>query len=71
MLVGDYCSGAYNSLKAGYFNMDVLVAMGSTVAYVYSVIVLLNQNLGTFVRGEQFYFETSATIITLSAWQDH
>ena len=40
--------------------MDVLVAMGSSVAYFYSLAVLLVPGFGTHV-----YFETSAVIITL------
>jgi Cu+-exporting ATPase len=41
-------------------NMDVLVAMGSSVAYFYSLLLLLYPPLGDHV-----YFETSAVIITL------
>ena len=33
----DYYVGAYKSLRNGSANMDVLVAMGSSVAYFYSV----------------------------------
>ena len=40
--------------------MDVLVALGSSTAYVYSVAVLLSESGGAHV-----YFETSAVIITL------
>ena len=40
--------------------MDVLVALGSSVAYLYSLAVLLAPGLGHHV-----YFETSAVIITL------
>jgi Cu+-exporting ATPase len=40
--------------------MDVLVAMGSSVAYFYSLAVLLYSPIG-----EHVYFETSAVIITL------
>ncbi len=61
----EYYEGAYRSLKHHYANMDVLVAMGSTVAYFYSVAVLLNRNWGDGSWGEHVYFETSATIITL------
>lgn len=56
----DYYVGGFKSLRAGSANMDVLVAMGSSVAYFYSLAVLLFPGLGDHV-----YFETSATIITL------
>jgi P-type Cu+ transporter len=52
--------GAFNSLRNRSANMDVLVAMGSTVAFLYSLLVLLVPGLGHHV-----YFETSAVIITL------
>ena len=54
-----YYVGAYKSLRNGSANMDVLVALGSSVAYFYSVIVMLGLLPG------QVYFETSAVIITL------
>ncbi len=56
----DYYVGGYKSLKNGSANMDVLVAMGSSVAYFYSLALLLYPLLGKHV-----YFETSAVIITL------
>ncbi len=37
----DYYVGAYKSLRNGSANMDVLVAMGSSVAYFYSVALLI------------------------------
>ena len=54
-----YYEGGYKALRNGAPNMDVLVALGSSVAYFYSVAVLLNLLPG------HLYFETSATIITL------
>ncbi len=54
-----YYVGAYKSLRNGSANMDVLVAMGSSVAYLYSIPVVLG-----WLEGHT-YFETSATIITL------
>ena len=57
---GDYYTGGWKSLKNGSANMDVLVAMGSSVAYFYSLAVLFYTPLG-----EHVYFETSAVIITL------
>ena len=56
----DYYTGGWKSLKNRSANMDVLVAMGSSVAYFYSLAVLLYPSLGSHV-----YFETSAVIITL------
>lgn len=56
---------AYHSLKSGFASMDVLVTLGSTVAYVYSVVVLVAKTLGYPHLGEHVYFETSAVIITL------
>jgi Cu+-exporting ATPase len=54
-----YYVGAYKSLRNRSANMDVLIAMGSSVAYFYSVFVTLGTLPG------QVYFETSAVIITL------
>jgi len=56
----DYYLGGFRSLVNKSANMDVLVAMGSSVAYFYSLAVLFFPSLGDHV-----YFETSAVIITL------
>ncbi len=56
----DYYVGGIKSLRNRSANMDVLVALGSSVAYVYSIVVLLVP-----AAGEHVYFETSALIITL------
>ncbi len=61
----DYYVGAYKSLRNGSANMDVLVAMGSSVAYFYSIAVLIALTLGSTALGIHVYFETSAVIITL------
>ncbi|MFN2119404.1 MAG: cation transporter, partial [Anaerolineales bacterium] len=36
-----YYIGGYKAVRAGSANMDVLIAMGSSVAYFYSVVVML------------------------------
>lgn len=56
----DYYVGGLKSLRNKSANMDVLIALGSSVAYVYSLAVLLLPSAGQHV-----YFETSAVIITL------
>ncbi|MCB2253814.1 heavy metal translocating P-type ATPase [Pseudomonas chlororaphis] len=50
---------AWNALRAGSANMDVLVALGTSVAYLFSSAIVL---LG--IHGH-LYFEASASIITL------
>ena len=54
-----YYVGAFKSLRNRSANMDVLVAMGSSAAYFYSIPVMLG-----WIPGH-VYFETSAVIITL------
>jgi Cu+-exporting ATPase len=56
----DYYVGSWKNLRNRTANMDVLVALGSSVAYFYSLSLLLIPALGDHV-----YFETSAVIITL------
>ena len=56
----DYYVGGIKSLKNKSANMDVLVAMGSSIAYFYSLALLVFP-----VLGQHVYFETSAVIITL------
>jgi len=54
-----YYVGAYKALRNRSANMDVLIAMGSSVAYFYSIPVALGLLPG------HVYFETAAVIITL------
>ena len=61
----DYYVGAVKSLRNRSANMDVLVAMGTTVAYVFSLAVMAAQTVGSSLLGGHVYFETSAVIITL------
>lgn len=53
-----YVNG-FKSLRNGSANMDVLVALGTSVAFFYSVLVTLGIGFG------HVYFETAAAIITL------
>ncbi|URY17887.1 heavy metal translocating P-type ATPase [Staphylococcus pseudintermedius] len=55
--------GAYKSLKSKSANMDVLVAMGTSAAYFYSLYLMLT-HLGHSGH-VPLYFETSAVLITL------
>lgn len=55
-----FYKGAYHALKGGGANMDVLVSIGTTAAYLYSVY-------NGFFAGDSMnlYFEASAIVITL------
>jgi len=56
--------GAYNALKTRAINMDMLIALGTSVAYVYSVIVIFAPDiLPVKVAERDVYFEVSAVII--------
>jgi Cu+-exporting ATPase len=52
--------GAYKSLRAGGTNMDVLIVLGSSVAYFFSLGVTVG-----LINCPNVYFETGAAIITL------
>ncbi len=52
-----FYSGAWNSLRGGGANMDVLVALGTSAAYFFSIYMV-------FLAGP-LYFEASAAVVTL------
>jgi Cu+-exporting ATPase len=54
-----YYEGAYKSIRNGSANMDVLVALGTSVAYFYSLLIVLGLFHG------HVYLEIGAVIITL------
>ena len=62
----DYYIGGFKALRNRSANMDVLVAMGSSVAFLYSLAVTIALTAGVGERfGAHVYFETAAVIITL------
>ncbi len=68
-----YYVGAYKALRNRSANMDVLIVMGSSAAYFYSLAVVLfsigSQSAHASMQGggssPHVYFETAAVIITL------
>ncbi len=51
--------GAWHALRSGGANMDVLIALGTSMAYFFSAVVT------AFSLDQHVYFEASAAIITL------
>lgn len=67
--MGYFGVSAVKSLRRGIPNMNVLIAIGATAAFVYSLIGSLG-NLGM----DYIFYETTATIITLvflGEWIEH
>ncbi|NKE07318.1 MULTISPECIES: heavy metal translocating P-type ATPase [Mesobacillus] len=61
---GQFYVGAYKSLKNKSANMDVLVALGTSAAYFYSLAEAI-KTIGNPSYMPHLYFETSAVLITL------
>jgi P-type Cu+ transporter len=59
--------GAYKALRNGSANMDVLVALGTSAAYFYSLYLTFDWYAmgGDVHQGPAMYYETSAVLITL------
>lgn len=56
--------GAYKALKNKSANMDVLVALGTSAAYFFSLYWSF-QTIGGYAHSVGLYYETSAVLITL------
>lgn len=59
-----FYTGAYKSLRSGSANMDVLVALGTSAAFFYSLYESIKWMRG-LTNDPHLYFETSAVLITL------
>lgn len=59
-----FYAGAYKALRNKSANMDVLVALGTSAAYFYSLYVAIS-SIGSHAHMLELYFETSAVLITL------
>jgi Cu+-exporting ATPase len=57
-----FYKGAYDALRNRMGNMDLLIAIGTSAAWVYSIVVTF---LPSFFHTKAVYFDTSSVIITL------
>ncbi|WP_439021809.1 heavy metal translocating P-type ATPase [Bacillus thuringiensis] len=64
LIGGQFYVGAYKALRNKSANMDVLVVLGTSAAYFYSVYLSI-QSIDSSEHMTDLYFETSAVLITL------
>lgn len=60
-----FYAGAFKALRNGSANMDVLVALGTSAAYLYSIYLTAQWAAAGASHPPEMYFETSAILITL------
>ncbi|TVP94908.1 MAG: heavy metal translocating P-type ATPase [Acholeplasmatales bacterium] len=62
-----FYKSAYKSLRKKVLGMDILVVLGTSSAYFYSLYLFLEHRLsgGMGMHGPELYFEISAVIITM------
>jgi Cu+-exporting ATPase len=66
LLGRQYIVGAYKAARNRTANMDTLIALGSSAAYLYSLAVLVGLVFGlSEIIGDHVYFETAAVILAL------
>ncbi|GIN21463.1 heavy metal translocating P-type ATPase [Siminovitchia fordii] len=61
---GQFYVGAFKALRNKSANMDVLVALGTSAAYFYSLYLSI-RSIGSNAHMVELYYETSAVLITL------
>lgn len=60
-----FYKNAFYAIKAKHLNMDVLVVIGTSAAYFYSVYISFFQTISYTLGMSNIYFEASSIIITL------
>src|SRR5699024_11776595 len=60
-----FYKGAFNALRNKSANMDVLVALGTSAAYFYSLYLSFEWLNAGSIGEPELYFEAAAVIITL------
>jgi Cu+-exporting ATPase len=56
-----FYAGTYRAIRNRRANMDVLIAVGASAAYIYSLLVIIS----TETFGKHVYFDTAALIISI------
>jgi P-type Cu+ transporter len=61
-----FYAGAIRGLRAGTTNMDTLIAMGTTVAYLYSLVAYLGNHLGRWTEMPLYFMEATGILAQIS-----
>lgn len=64
---GAFYRGSWHALRNRSATMDVLVAMGTSAAFAYSLVVTVALSFRVADFGDHVYYETAAVILTLVA----
>ncbi|ORY42796.1 heavy metal translocatin [Rhizoclosmatium globosum] len=62
-----FYTSAYKAVKHGSYTMDVLIALGTTIAFVFSAYTMLRGVLLAVPEVPEVFFETSSSLITFIA----
>lgn len=60
-----FYTGAYKALRNNSANMDVLIALGTSAAFFYSIFLGIEWHIAGQIGMPELYFEAAAVIITL------
>jgi len=60
-----YAKSGWNALEHGSSNMDTLISLGTSVAWIFSLIVTFAAFAGTWIGGGDVYYEEAVMILTL------
>jgi len=69
---GGFYRSAWSAAKRGTTNMDTLIAMGATTAYIYSLVIFLMKLFGSTIDQPLYFSEAAALlgIISLGHWME-
>ena len=62
---GGFYRSAWRGLKAGTTNMDVLISMGFSVAYLYSLVAFGGHMAGWWAQPKHVYFAEASALVAL------
>lgn len=63
-----YMLGFYRFLRYGHANMDTLIGIGTSAAFIYSLVVsIFGEGLRQFINADQTYYDVTIIVIAFTA----